>query len=315
MRRHHGLHTEGDRAGAGGPRTAVRPTSRFRSPCPAPTGATAVAVGDEHDCALIAGGTVRCWGQNADGQLGSGNGHWSVDPVTVVGISTATEIAAVAGHGTCARLADATIKCWGMGAEAAPGAARRSRSADPSSRSRSSSPARARCPAAPSPARATTSTATWAPATSPPATSRSSSCRRRRLGLTDVRIAGRPAPRRPRRLRVGARGAGIPGHGGRPDQRSGRGDDHERVALRQLALHGALRPGSRRGLRAGVDDVRRVPGSGCELQLSRTRSTRRRRGRGRRRRRLASGPVRSTIVLAGSGLSGLLVMPAGGDVP
>ena len=36
-------------------------------------GVTAITLGDFHACALLADGTVRCWGYNAYGQLGNGD--------------------------------------------------------------------------------------------------------------------------------------------------------------------------------------------------------------------------------------------------
>ncbi|MDH3754062.1 MAG: RCC1 domain-containing protein, partial [Acidimicrobiia bacterium] len=45
------------------------------APVTVPLGGTAsaVAAGDDHTCALLTTGTVRCWGLNADGQTGTGN--------------------------------------------------------------------------------------------------------------------------------------------------------------------------------------------------------------------------------------------------
>jgi len=85
--------------------------------------ATSVAPGGNHTCALLAGGTLRCWGGDDYGQLGNGGaiepGANSATPVPVTGILSATSIAAgtytsfgIGGH-TCARLADATVRCWG----------------------------------------------------------------------------------------------------------------------------------------------------------------------------------------------------------
>ncbi|MFO0605100.1 MAG: hypothetical protein U0324_18105 [Polyangiales bacterium] len=77
------------------------------------TGATALAAGWSHTCAIVAGGEVRCWGSNAIGQLGNGSTVGSsLTPVAVSGITGATSIAA--GHFfTCAILADRTTRCWG----------------------------------------------------------------------------------------------------------------------------------------------------------------------------------------------------------
>jgi alpha-tubulin suppressor-like RCC1 family protein len=76
-----------------------------------------------HTCALLTDGTVRCWGENTDlgnqvfpgrpgGLLGDGNTADTAGPVTVVGLSGVTSLAAGESH-TCALLSDGTARCWG----------------------------------------------------------------------------------------------------------------------------------------------------------------------------------------------------------
>lgn len=36
------------------------------------SGARSLALGDDHACALLGGGTAECWGRDDDGQLGDG---------------------------------------------------------------------------------------------------------------------------------------------------------------------------------------------------------------------------------------------------
>lgn len=79
------------------------------------TAATNIAVGSYHACALD-GGTARCWGYNAEGQLGNNSNGSSASPVGASGISNATQIAAGYMH-TCAILGDKTVKCWGLNTE------------------------------------------------------------------------------------------------------------------------------------------------------------------------------------------------------
>ena len=76
--------------------------------------ATHVASGDasNHTCAVVTGGTVKCWGDNSNGQLGDGTNTSTSVPTTVTGICTATQVATGWGH-SCALLSDGTIKCWG----------------------------------------------------------------------------------------------------------------------------------------------------------------------------------------------------------
>jgi alpha-tubulin suppressor-like RCC1 family protein len=76
------------------------------------TTAIAIAAGFSHTCALLANGTVRCWGDNPSGQLGEGITGQRLVPVAVVGITTAVAIAAGASH-TCALLTDGSVRCWG----------------------------------------------------------------------------------------------------------------------------------------------------------------------------------------------------------
>lgn len=75
--------------------------------------AVAVAAGAEHTCALLADGTVRCWGGNRFGQLGDGTTRSRARPAPVSGLGgRAVEIAA-GDHFTCARLEDGSVACWG----------------------------------------------------------------------------------------------------------------------------------------------------------------------------------------------------------
>jgi alpha-tubulin suppressor-like RCC1 family protein len=79
--------------------------------------ATEIAAGYVHTCALLATGNIKCWGYNANGQLGIGNNIDSSIPIEITGGAlagkTVTQIAAGAGVHTCALLSDATIACWG----------------------------------------------------------------------------------------------------------------------------------------------------------------------------------------------------------
>jgi LruC domain-containing protein len=66
-----------------------------------------------HACAVLADGTIRCWGYNAQGQLGDGTTTQRNTPVVVNNINTAVEVSGGQNH-TCARLANGSAKCWGV---------------------------------------------------------------------------------------------------------------------------------------------------------------------------------------------------------
>ncbi len=63
-------------------------------------------------CASLSDTTVKCWGNNSLGQLGDGTTTNSTTPVSVSGLSGATQVTAGQVH-YCALLSDTTVKCWG----------------------------------------------------------------------------------------------------------------------------------------------------------------------------------------------------------
>ena len=72
-----------------------------------------IATGDNHTCARLSSGKVRCWGDNSSGQLGrGGTGSSSGTPKEVKNLSRAQEIVAGGSH-TCARLGNKKVMCWG----------------------------------------------------------------------------------------------------------------------------------------------------------------------------------------------------------
>lgn len=79
-----------------------------------------LAAGDAHTCAVLADGSVRCWGSGLNGRLGYGNVASVGDNETpsqqaaIVFSPPAVEVAAGAAH-SCARLTDGTVHCWGSG--------------------------------------------------------------------------------------------------------------------------------------------------------------------------------------------------------
>ena len=79
------------------------------------TNAIDVSAGNTHTCAVLADGSVRCWGHGGNGQMGNGTttGNNYI-PVPVSNITNAVSID-VGSYFSCALLADGTIACWGNG--------------------------------------------------------------------------------------------------------------------------------------------------------------------------------------------------------
>lgn len=79
-------------------------------------GVVKISAGDNHTCALMSSGAVKCWGLNEHGQLGDNSASNRSSPVEVVGLSSAvTDIIAGYSH-TCALTMSGAASCWGFNA-------------------------------------------------------------------------------------------------------------------------------------------------------------------------------------------------------
>ena len=68
-------------------------------------------------CAVVSGGTVQCWGDDNDGELGNGTNVFAGVPSTVSGISGASDVTTGGGSAleeqSCALLSGGSVDCWG----------------------------------------------------------------------------------------------------------------------------------------------------------------------------------------------------------
>ena len=79
--------------------------------------AVQVSVGEGYACARLADGSLRCWGDNSQGELGVGAPTDGAHPVPVTVAITSDVVDVAAGHGyasTCATKKDGSLWCWGQ---------------------------------------------------------------------------------------------------------------------------------------------------------------------------------------------------------
>ena len=78
------------------------------------TNVVELKAGGRHSCALLANGTVTCWGRNNEGQYGVGDTAGGTAPTRPSLVTNASHII-VASHHTCALRTDGSVQCWGTG--------------------------------------------------------------------------------------------------------------------------------------------------------------------------------------------------------
>jgi alpha-tubulin suppressor-like RCC1 family protein len=79
------------------------------------TSVVSVSSGSQHTCAVLADGTVSCWGADSHGELGrvtAPGTDASSTPETVPNLGGAVSLG-LGGNHSCAALTDGTARCWG----------------------------------------------------------------------------------------------------------------------------------------------------------------------------------------------------------
>jgi Regulator of chromosome condensation (RCC1) repeat/PASTA domain/Divergent InlB B-repeat domain len=79
-------------------------------------GVAAIAAGDFHTCVRTAAGSVKCWGRNAEGQVGDTTTTERRTPVDVSGLTSGVTAIAAGDLHSCGVTGEGRIKCWGWNA-------------------------------------------------------------------------------------------------------------------------------------------------------------------------------------------------------
>jgi alpha-tubulin suppressor-like RCC1 family protein len=78
--------------------------------------AVGVASGNFHNCVVTTVGGIKCWGLNANGQLGDGTNIERHTPIFVDGLTAGMATVAGGGDHSCAVSENGRIECWGWNA-------------------------------------------------------------------------------------------------------------------------------------------------------------------------------------------------------
>jgi alpha-tubulin suppressor-like RCC1 family protein len=85
------------------------------------SGAVAIVGGNNHACALLATGAVKCWGANYYGQIGDTTTSNRLTPITITSLGTSIRSISAGWEHTCAVTTSGAAKCWGRNSEGSLG--------------------------------------------------------------------------------------------------------------------------------------------------------------------------------------------------
>ena len=74
---------------------------------------TQISAAESHTCALLSNGTMKCWGENFDGEIGDGTTSEKDVPTAVTGLSGPVTTMSTGESHTCAVLNTGALQCWG----------------------------------------------------------------------------------------------------------------------------------------------------------------------------------------------------------
>ncbi len=77
------------------------------------SGVVQVSAGVLHTCAVTTNGAAKCWGNNFYRQLGDGSNTNRLSAVQVTGLDAGVASIGAGYYHSCARMTDATMRCWG----------------------------------------------------------------------------------------------------------------------------------------------------------------------------------------------------------
>lgn len=77
------------------------------------SGVDVIKAGGSHTCAVTTSGGAKCWGNNANGQLGDGTTTQRLTPVNVSGLTSGVASIETEGAHACAVTISGGAKCWG----------------------------------------------------------------------------------------------------------------------------------------------------------------------------------------------------------